>query len=96
MAQKGSNIMNCPYCNKELEAGVIQSQHELRWQKVRHIFISHSDTTVMLSDRNIWRGSAVKAMLCRECQKIIIDYADEYCDMNKKHNDNEDTVAAEE
>ena len=76
--------MNCPYCNNELECGVIQSQHEIRWQKARHIFATHSDTSIMLSDRNIWRGSAIKAFLCRECSKIVIDYADEQCDLNKK------------
>ena len=75
--------MNCPYCNKETECGTIQSQHELRWQEARHIFITHKETDVMLSERNVWKGSAVKAYLCRECKKIVIDYSTE-CDLNKK------------
>ena len=75
--------MNCPYCNKDTECGVIQSQHEIRWREARHIFITHKETDVTLSGRNIWKGSAARAYLCRECKKIIIDYSAE-CDLNKK------------
>lgn len=75
--------MNCPYCNEEMECGVIQSQHELKWRKHRHIFISQHNMDVQLSARNIWKGSAVKAYACPDCKKIIIDYAEE-CDLNKK------------
>ena len=25
--------MNCPYCGKEMEKGVIQSPHEINWKK---------------------------------------------------------------
>ena len=81
--------MNCPYCNKETECGVLQSQHEIRWQEARHIFITHKENDVMLSERNIWKGSAIKAFLCRECKKIVIDYSNE-CDLNKKDSTDSD------
>lgn len=76
--------MKCPYCNKDTEPGVIQSQHALRWQKTRYIFLTKRETDITLSDQNIWKGSAVKAYLCRECQKIVIDYSEE-CDLNHKN-----------
>lgn len=81
--------MLCPYCNNELEAGVIQSQHELYWREKRHFFFISSENDISLSERNIWKGSAVKALLCRNCQKIIIDYSGDGCDLNKlkAHND---------
>ena len=50
--------MKCPYCEKEMEQGFIQSPHE--------------------------KGSAVTAFLCRDCQKVIIDYSDENADFNQR------------
>ena len=75
--------MNCPYCNKETDCGVIQSQHELKWKKNRHIFTVEKESDILLSARNIWKGSAIKAYHCPECKKIVIDYSEE-CDLNKK------------
>lgn len=62
--------------------GAIQTQHELRWQKTRHLFVTRRESDVMLSHKNIWKGSAAKAFLCRECQKIVIDYSTPDCDLN--------------
>ena len=39
---------------------------------------------IVLSEMSFLNGSAVEAYLCRECQKIIIDYTDVNCDLNKK------------
>ena len=75
--------MKCPYCNKETEAGVIQSQHAIRWQKNRYFFITHKESDVTLSEQNFWKGSAIKAYHCTDCKKIIIDYSVE-CDLNHK------------
>ena len=79
--------MNCPYCNSEMKNGVIQSQHEIKWQKSRRIFMYKSENDITLSALNIWKGSAVRAFLCEECRKVIIDYADATCDMNEKSAD---------
>lgn len=71
--------MKCPYCCKEMDKGVIQSQQEIAWHKKKHFFIRadlHKDS-VCLSEFSFLKGSAVEAWLCRECSKVIIDYSAE-------------------
>jgi len=78
--------MKCPYCNHDMEQGVIQSAQEINWQKKKHL-INRSDMyddAVCLSQRNFFKGSAVEAWLCRECKKVIIDYTDEKSDFNNR------------
>lgn len=80
--------MNCPYCGKEMEKGLIESQHEINWKsgEKRKIFgasFFHKDS-VILSELSFTKGSAVVAYLCRNCKKVLIDYADERSDFNKR------------
>lgn len=78
--------MKCPYCNEEMEQGVIQSQQEINWQEKTHM-INRSDLydgAVRLSKRSFVKGSAVEAWLCRKCEKVIIDYSDEKSDFNNR------------
>ena len=70
--------MNCPYCGKEMEKGVIQSPHEISWQKKKS-FIGRAmfhENSIVLSELSMLKGSAVIAYLCRDCQKIVIDYSE--------------------
>lgn len=41
----------------------------------------HKDSLV-LSKLSLMKGSAVKALLCRKCMKVIIDCADKESDLN--------------
>ena len=69
--------MKCPYCNKDMERGVIQSAQEINWQHKKHL-INRSDMhegAVCLSPRSFWTGSSVEAWLCRDCSKVLIDYS---------------------
>jgi len=78
--------MKCPYCGEEMEAGVIQSPHEISWQDKKH-FLGRAEFhpgSVVLSELSFMKGSAVKANLCRKCEKIVIDYADETSDLNRR------------
>ena len=73
--------MLCPYCQKEMEPGIIQSPQELSWLpgEKRRFFAAadlHSGA-VCLSPLNVWKGSAVRAWNCRRCRKILIDYDEE-------------------
>lgn len=70
--------MECPYCNKEMEKGVIQSQQEIAWHKEKHMFIRADmhKGSICLSQFSFLKGSSVDAWLCRDCNKIIIDYAE--------------------
>lgn len=71
--------MICPYCNKQMEKGIIQSPHEISWLKgdKKKIFARatfHEDS-VVLSELSLLSGSAVEAFICKECEKVIIDYS---------------------
>lgn len=69
--------MKCPYCNKKMEQGVIQSPQEISWQKKKRL-LSRSDMyddAVCLSPWSFLKGSAVEAWLCRDCNKVVIDYS---------------------
>lgn len=71
--------MNCPYCNKEMEKGVIQSPHEINWQSKKRFF-GRADLygdAVLLAKLDFFKGCAAEAWLCRECKKVIIDYGNE-------------------
>ncbi len=80
--------MKCPYCGGETETGVITSPHELSWIKgEKRPFFSRAEFhegAVVLSGFSALKGSAVKAYLCRECRKVIIDYSDLHSDLNVK------------
>ncbi len=78
--------MKCPYCNNEMEKGLIQSPHEICWIKgeKRKVFVRaefHKDS-VVLSELSFMKGSACIAYNCPSCQKIVIDYADGSMDLN--------------
>ena len=80
--------MRCPYCNKEMEEGIIQSPQEISWKKgiKRPVFgrAQFHEGSVVLSELSLMKGSAVVAFLCRECKKVIIDYSDEEADLNQR------------
>lgn len=79
--------MKCPYCNEEMELGVIPSRLELAWFKgVERPKLGakfHKDS-VVLSKLSFMEGSAVAAYLCRKCQKVVIDYSIKNSDYNKR------------
>lgn len=82
----GGIDMKCPYCNNEMERGLIQSPHEIEWIKgeKRHLFgrAEFHDGSVVLSELSMLKGSAVTSYLCRNCKKVLIDYSDEQSDFN--------------
>ena len=78
--------MNCPYCGEAMEQGVIQSPHEINWTRKKHLLgnAAFHDGSVVLSERSFIKGSAASAFLCRKCEKVIIDYKDGSCDLNRR------------
>ena len=78
--------MQCPYCVKEMEIGLIRSPHEMSWfpgtKKPVFARAKFHDGSVVLSTLSHFNGSAVAAWLCRGCEKVIIDFSDGACDMN--------------
>ncbi|MCI9588089.1 MAG: hypothetical protein HFF60_09000 [Oscillospiraceae bacterium] len=80
--------MQCPYCGKTMEEGLIQSPQELAWLPGRKRPLlgraQFHDGAVVLSELSMMRGSAVLAFLCRDCGKIMIDYAEGRSDLNQE------------
>ena len=80
--------MVCPYCGKETEKGIIESDIELNWKSgEKRTLLGNAEFhegAVVLSERSFLKGSAVVAYLCRECKKVIIDYGDEKSDLNHR------------
>ncbi len=67
--------MNCPYCNVEMEKGVIQSSQEISWKRKKSLLgaAELQEGSVVLAERSFLKGSCVTAYLCRPCGKVVID-----------------------
>lgn len=77
--------MKCPYCDEDMEQGVIQSQQEITWDKRKHLFggAGFHEGAIVLSEFSMLKGSTTIAYCCRKCEKIIIDFKDGNCDVNR-------------
>jgi hypothetical protein len=69
-----------------MEQGVIQSPQEIFWKKKKSMtnLADWNEGSVLLSKLSLLKGSTVKAFCCRKCEKVIIDFKDNNCDMNKR------------
>lgn len=80
--------MKCPYCGREMDAGLIQSLHELSWipGKTRKTFAKADfyEGSVVLSEESFWKGSAATAWICKACEKVVVDYSDKQSDLNNR------------
>ena len=69
-----------------MEAGIIGSPHELSWTKgVKKKFFGRAffhQGSIVLSELSLLSGSAVEAHICKDCKKLIINYADPDSDLN--------------
>ena len=78
--------MNCPYCGTEMEQSVISSRDEISWARKRHLIgrADFHEGSIVLLELSFMKGSAVVAFLCRNCEKVVIDYKDGTGDNNNK------------
>ena len=69
--------MTCPYCRREMERGLLQSQRCIFFTKKKKVwFITNRGEDIVVSKNN-WTAPNVEANLCRACGKIILD-----CEVN--------------
>ena len=72
--------MLCPYCRRPMEAGSLQDSNAIVWlPTTKHVAIGNAwaqDGAVTLAHGSFFKSNAVTAYLCRECKKILIDYAE--------------------
>lgn len=78
-------MKKCPYCGNDMEQGVIQSPQEISWKRKASIIgrAQFHEGSVVLSELNIFKGSKVRAFLCRHCKKVMIDYSENNADENQ-------------
>jgi len=65
--------MNCPYCGKPMEEGVLNSRGPVHWSE------SASGLSVPTQRGDVILGKLLgalrpKAWLCRDCRKVVVDY----------------------
>ena len=68
--------MKCPTCGQEMEEGVVQSAREIFFTIEPHRFwFKVKKEEVLLSSHN-WTRPTCVAYLCRNCKKVVINYAE--------------------
>lgn len=72
--------MKCPYCQQEMESGMIQSGRQIFFSKQRKKFLMLANTSegdVVVGPMDWLYSSFSIAHHCSSCNKIIIDLAAE-------------------
>lgn len=65
---------NCPYCNKKLKSGYVQSTRQIYFNEGnKRIFASGDLKSKCISDLGFLKAPSVKAYYCEDCKKIILD-----------------------
>lgn len=68
--------MKCPTCGQEMEEGFVQSAREIFFTIEPHRFwFKVKKEEVLLSAHN-WTRPTCIAYLCRNCKKVVINYAE--------------------
>ena len=70
--------MKCPYCDKEMTSGVVQSARQIFFAAKAHkfwFFPDPANNEVLLSFDN-WVKPSCIAYHCAECKKVLIDYSE--------------------
>ncbi|HCX05118.1 MAG TPA: hypothetical protein DHM42_11630 [Clostridiales bacterium] len=67
--------MDCPKCNNEMEQGYLQGMRRVAWVKNKHkVSLLPKQGEVLLENNNV-KDFLLKAWICKNCKKIIIDYS---------------------
>lgn len=68
--------MVCPYCNNEMEQGLLQGMRRVAWVKSQHKVSLHPKQGEILLENNTFNDFMLQAQICKKCKKIVIDYSD--------------------
>ena len=68
--------MNCPYCGKEMEKGLIESPEPINFMKeVRAVNRpKEKNGEFNLTKPGFGRHAHIDVYLCRDCRKMVIEY----------------------
>lgn len=67
--------MNCPVCGKEMEPGFVQTNQRAAWVKKPHALTLMPKDGEILLDNKLFSSCSFPGWICRECKKIVLDYA---------------------
>ncbi|WP_019230432.1 PF20097 family protein [Sedimentibacter sp. B4] len=68
--------MRCPYCNNEIEQGLLQGMRRVAWIKRQHKVSLLPKQGEVLLENNTFSDFLLQAHICKSCKKIVVDYSD--------------------
>ena len=68
--------MKCPNCNNEMEQGYLQGIRRVAWVKRPHKASLLPKQGEILLENNIFKDFIFAAWICKDCEKILVDYSD--------------------
>ena len=69
--------MNCPVCGKEMTKGFLRAARAVYFseEELEHLFVRPNERIALLTRENLTSPSGT-AWHCRDCKKVVVDYAD--------------------
>ena len=66
--------MKCPYCNKEMKSGYLQTARDLYWTEKpkKVLMIANLDDDILIG-KTTFGGVLAEVDMCPNCKKIVID-----------------------
>ena len=70
--------MNCPVCGKEMTAGMLHAGRAVYFDDEEHsyLMLRPKGSAVLLTTENFSDPKNDVAWCCRDCKKVVVDYAD--------------------
>lgn len=68
--------MKCPYCDSEMEQGLLQGMQRVAWVKKQHKISLHPNEGEILLENSVFQNFVFSAEICKTCKKIVLDYSD--------------------
>ncbi len=68
--------MDCPTCSEKMEKGFLQGRQRVAWVKKKHKISIHPKEGEILLENNIYKDFLLTAWICKNCEKILVDYSD--------------------
>lgn len=68
-------MMKCPKCGKDMQAGFLQTQKMVAFNKTRHkISLNPKDDDDVMITRKALTGTDFQGFICKECGLVVFDY----------------------
>lgn len=75
--------MKCPFCDRNMQEGVVQSGRKVYFTEKPHKFFFNAEADEVTLTTHNWTAPTVKAWNCGNCLKVIVDYEETWCKENR-------------